>query len=617
MPTHPKVNVKSGFSREAIVFYCALMAFAVAAIALAGWVFDISYFKTILPGFPEMKPNSAVAFAIGAIGLFLISKHGQGENRSRAIVSCGALVSLIGFLTLFEYMGGLDLGIDTMLISASRMAAETRFPGRMSPHSAFNFTVLGISIAALAGGRRFQKLSEFLAILLSVTTFTAVLGYLYGAEQFYGISKFNSMAVQTIGLFFVFSLGIVTANTRSRMVNLLTASSFGGTAARRLLPCVVVLYTLLPWLRMMGEKRGLLDAGSGPALMAVFAILIMGAIILFFSAAIHKTDIGRKHLERDLAERERRYHDLFDYSQGMICIHDLDGVLISVNPATIRSLGYGLDEMVGKNLAEFLPVEHRAGITAFLREITNEGISKGLLPVISKSGQHVMWRYDSILVSEPDEEPYIIGHAQDVTELIAAQKQLKNLSLTDDLTGLYNRRGFLTMAEQQIKLEEHSGTARGLTLMFADMDGLKKINDLYGHKAGSDAIIQLSKILQATLRNADLIARWGGDEFVILTIGSKNENTEMMFDRINDAISEHNLRSHKPYELACSIGVAPIDIGIGRSLEAIIADADKAMYAEKRRRKAARKDVDTHDLLDTLTPSRTSPKDPTGNRPSL
>ena len=109
----------------------------------------------------------------------------------------------------------------------------------------------------------------------------------------------------------------------------------------------------------------------------------------------------------------------------------------------------------------------------------------------------------------------------------------------------------------------------------------------------------------------------GGDEFVILTIGSKDENTDIMFERINDAISEHNLRSHKPYELACSIGVTPIDLSAGRSLEAIIADADKAIYAEKRRRKAAREEADKQDLLDPLKPNPTFPKDATGSRPSL
>lgn len=145
----------------------------------------------------------------------------------------------------------------------------------------------------------------------------------------------------------------------------------------------------------------------------------------------------------------------------------------------------------------------------------------------------------------------------------------------------------MTMAEQQIKLERHERTARGLTLMFADMDGLKKINDTHGHEAGSDAIITLGRILNSTLRSADIVSRWGGDEFVMLTIGSQDEDAELMSERIARRIDEYNEVSGKPYKLACSIGVAPVRLDANTSLETVIAETDEAMYAEKQRRKTA------------------------------
>ena len=166
-----------------------------------------------------------------------------------------------------------------------------------------------------------------------------------------------------------------------------------------------------------------------------------------------------------------------------------------------------------------------------------------------------------------------------------AQKQLKDLSQTDDLTGLSNRRGFQPLAEQQIKLEQHTGTARGLTLMFADLDGLKRINDQYGHDAGSKSIIAFGNVLRAALRDADLVARWGGDEFVILAIGAPGETSDMIVERIQAKIKEHNLQSDTPYDLACSIGVIAVPPGGGESIESLIAEADKAMYDEKRRRR--------------------------------
>ena len=138
-----------------------------------------------------------------------------------------------------------------------------------------------------------------------------------------------------------------------------------------------------------------------------------------------------------------------------------------------------------------------------------------------------------------------------------------------------------------MRLESHEGTARGLTLMFADLDGLKKVNDQYGHDAGSASIIAFSRILRSALRSADLISRWGGDEFVILTIGSPGETADMIVERIYAKIKQHNAESDTPYDIACSIGVTPVPIGNKKPFETLIAEADQAMYAEKRRRKSA------------------------------
>ena len=129
------------------------------------------------------------------------------------------------------------------------------------------------------------------------------------------------------------------------------------------------------------------------------------------------------------------------------------------------------------------------------------------------------------------------------------------------------------------------GTARGLSLMFADLDGLKRINDQYGHQAGSDAIVAFANVLRSALRSADLVARWGGDEFVILTIGTPGETSEMIIDRIHAKLHEHNSDSDAPYDLACSIGITPVPVEGGKSFETLIAEADQAMYNEKRRRK--------------------------------
>ncbi len=572
-------------NRTAVVYFCAAAVTIVALIVLGGWVFDISYLKSVMPNYPEMKPNTAIALALSGVGLFFTANAGRGNLFRSAVILCGIAVCLVGFVTLLEYVTGFNSGFDTLFFQAERSATDNLRPGRMSPHAALNFTIMGASLVLLSGRRVYHRAGEVLAFLVLITTYAAFLGHLYGAEQLFGISKYSSMAIHTAGLFAICSLGLFAANPNSRVLALLSSSSLGGSAARRLLPAVVLIPTVIGWLRIIGQERGLYDTGFGAVLTVFLSVVLMFAIIYFYSETIHRVDQDRKKAEHDLAEKEERYRDLFDYSQGMICIHDLNGILTTVNPAALKSLGYENDELIGMNLRDLLLEANQPRFDGYLRQIETDGLASGLLALVAKDGKPLVWRYHNILASEPGRKPYVLAHAQDVTELIAAQNALTNLSLTDDLTGLYNRRGFLTLAEQQVKLERHEGTARGLVLMFADLDGLKKINDVHGHEAGSDAIIEFSKVVKSVLRTADLVARWGGDEFVILSIGSKDEHVGIMTDRIYESLSEYNASSGKPYELACSIGVAPVPTDGDRTFESIIAEADEAMYAEKRRRK--------------------------------
>lgn len=572
-------------NRNRVVFFCAAAILIVALIVLAGWFFDIVYLKSILPDYPEMKPNTAVAFAVVGVGLLFLTMTDRGGRPSYTAIICGVVVCLIGALTLCEYITGFDFGIDNYLIPISNNGERGVLEGRMSPHSALNFTILGISLALLNGRQFLQKINEVLVFLVSMTTFAALLGLLYGAQRFYGAPTYNSMALHAAGLFFLCSFGFLAANTQSRIVRLVTSDSLGGTAARRLFPAVVLIPTVLGWLRVIGQERGLYDTGFGAALTISSSVFLMFAIIYFYSETVHLVDQRRKKAEKELAGREARYRDLFDQSQGLICIHDLNGILSAVNPAGYKSLDFDLDEMMGRSIRDFMPEAARFQFDVYLRTVETDGRAEGSLPLVSKNGRQLVWRYHNILIAEADKEPYVLGHAQDVTEHLEAEKALKNLSLTDDLTGLYNRRGFQTMAEQQIKLEQHESTARGLILMFADLDGLKQINDVHGHEVGSDAIIQFSRILSAAMRSSDIISRWGGDEFVMLTIGLRDENAEMMSERISRKIREYNSTSGKPYKIACSIGVAPIPPDGSRTFESIIAEADKAMYAEKKRRK--------------------------------
>src|SRR6267378_324640 len=158
-------------------------------------------------------------------------------------------------------------------------------------------------------------------------------------------------------------------------------------------------------------------------------------------------------------------------------------------------------------------------------------------------------------------------------------RELRHLALTDELTCLYNRRGFFAAAAQQLKLA--SRNAQSLLLLFCDLDNLKKINDSYGHLEGDLALIRTADALEHAFRDSDILARIGGDEFVVLASEALSQTQEVLLRRLEKSLKQLNADESR-YELSLSVGVAPFDPKRPISLCELMAQADEAMYVQKR-----------------------------------
>jgi len=297
-------------------------------------------------------------------------------------------------------------------------------------------------------------------------------------------------------------------------------------------------------------------------------------------------DVTGLHVTQErLAESERRYRHLVDNSQGLICTHDIEGRLLMINPAALGVLGYTADELVGRNLRDLLPSSMTEEFDRYLVRINARSKDTGLMLVAAKNGREHVWQYHNVKIDEPGQPPYVLGHAQDVTELRDAQEQLRKLTLTDELTGLKNRRGFLAMSAQM--LTRPSAAGQEFTVVYVDVDGLKRINDAHGHDAGSEMIVAAADVLTNTFRAADVIGRIGGDEFVVLAAASRSTET-LILERLKHHQDAFNARSGRPYALTLSVGMAFAAGGSDAGLEDVVRRADQAMYANKRSRAAAR-----------------------------
>ncbi|WP_413200571.1 GGDEF domain-containing protein, partial [Nostoc piscinale] len=177
---------------------------------------------------------------------------------------------------------------------------------------------------------------------------------------------------------------------------------------------------------------------------------------------------------------------------------------------------------------------------------------------------------------------------QEISDRKAAEAEIRRLSITDELTGLYNRRGFVILAQQQLKQIQRSQIPTGL--LFIDLDGLKTINDTLGHEMGDNAITSAADLLKNTFRESDILARLGGDEFVVLLQG-RDPSSEVIQQRLQTAIKEYNQSQNRPFQLSMSMGFQAYDPHQPLPLDQLITLADMKMYECKRFKKLGKNTV--------------------------
>lgn len=182
--------------------------------------------------------------------------------------------------------------------------------------------------------------------------------------------------------------------------------------------------------------------------------------------------------------------------------------------------------------------------------------------------------------------------ARDVTERRAAEeqlnsyaKQLRSLAIRDELTGLYNRRGFIEVAGQTYA--QALRDARPAALIFVDLNGMKRINDDLGHEHGDQALVDAADVLSSALREADVVGRLGGDEFVAFVLDFGTDHVDALRRRLRELSDLRVAESSRPFRLSMSVGAAFIDPSQPGSLEQLLERADAAMYEQKRARQAA------------------------------
>jgi diguanylate cyclase (GGDEF)-like protein/PAS domain S-box-containing protein len=304
----------------------------------------------------------------------------------------------------------------------------------------------------------------------------------------------------------------------------------------------------------------------------------------------------RKKAEQALRESEQKYSLLFDKSAVPAAMLKLpEVVIVDVNEALVKLVGYSRQEMLGRTVAD-LGIASSAARTREINKFDEQGSLSGSERYLTtKTGEQRIVLGNTNAISLGGVR-YAVSTMQDITErkqaeneiirinaeleekvvqrtgeLAAANERLHQLSILDELTGMYNRRGFLLLAEEQLMLARR--TKSNLVIFYADLDGLKKINDQQGHAAGDRAIITAAQALARTFRASDIKARLGGDEFIVLAIDCDPGDVPLLLTRLRQGLARQNL--------SISVGTTTIEIQDEITLEDLVVRADRSMYEMK------------------------------------
>jgi diguanylate cyclase (GGDEF)-like protein/PAS domain S-box-containing protein len=234
----------------------------------------------------------------------------------------------------------------------------------------------------------------------------------------------------------------------------------------------------------------------------------------------------RRRLERARQDGEKLCSEIVQHSLGLLCMHDLAGQLLSVNPAAGQSLGLSPDELRGRSLAEVLHPEVRPQFREYLERIRLRGRDRGYMRVVAKDGRERIWSYRNVRVEPSGGAPYVIGSALDVTEQLAYQNAGEEHGLRDALTGCFNR-WFLERFEAQY-------AESGWGCLYLDVDHFKAYNDAHGPQAGDELLVQMGRFLGMFVRPRDRVVRLGGDEFLVLLPGADAATAEAVADRLRE-----------------------------------------------------------------------------------
>jgi diguanylate cyclase (GGDEF)-like protein len=292
----------------------------------------------------------------------------------------------------------------------------------------------------------------------------------------------------------------------------------------------------------------------------------------------------RKKAQEHIIQSQKEWEDTFNVMTDAITIHDNDFNIVKFNKSAEKMLDMPFLKDNKMKCYKFYHGKERPLEGCPSCDCMKTGIPASFELFEPHLNKHIEIR----AMPRLDNKNNIIGTihlVRDITERKKMEEKLKSVSITDDLTGLYNRRGFFAMMEQQLKIIKREN--KKVFMLYVDIDKFKEINDILGHSKGDTALIDTAYILKSTYRESDIVARLGGDEFIIFPAGKEFSDVNKVTDRLQKNIDFYNTLEDRAYTISMSIGVAVYDPENPLSIDELLAEADRSMYENKKGKQKA------------------------------
>jgi PAS domain S-box-containing protein len=307
-------------------------------VTLVGWFAGLPRFTDWPASGISMFPNAAFAALCSGAALILVNLSCRSAARVGSVL--GLIVMLLGGATLFQHFSGVNLGIDTMLISPTWGTKAAVSPGRMGPPASTSYTVIGMGLVLIASGSGgVRRTVPALGIAVCAISMLALMGYVSGADPLFAIARFTGIAMQTATILLALALGILASVPEYEPVRTLRASSAAGLLARRSLPFIVGLPLILGWLRIRGQRAGWFDTAMGTSLLTLALAAIFCALLWWWVGAVAKHEDQIQQLNSELKLKLDEMTTLQELLPVGVWIGNRDCSEIRGNAAAYRIFG--------------------------------------------------------------------------------------------------------------------------------------------------------------------------------------------------------------------------------------------------------------------------------------